>query len=300
MFHAAQSVTPPSDATDDARLAQPDAGRHQPAHVYAERVRAGHRLRRAHGQGPPQPPPQLQAVQHQVHRRARRRWSGMGAPPEMLCITKEAGRLWLAGCSEQECGWVPRRELESWLCLMHEVAVLRVPLMFGRAHADITLSEGGAVATKSGHGHRSAAGTVVMRSGSYFAQITVLEGLYVVFGVIRPGWDVEGGEYAHHVFGHCFYMYFTGNGNRHPGNLDWQGSQHATEHGDRIGMLLDLDQGSVSVWKNDEKLGVMLAEGLSGPLCWAVANRQVDASALIASAPAPPSPTEEELTAAKA
>ena len=35
-------------------------------------------------------------------------------------------------------------------------------------------------------------------------------------------------------------------------------------------MLLDLDQGSMTAWKNGEKLGVMVAEGLSGPLCWAV------------------------------
>ena len=45
--------------------------------------------------------------------------------------------------------------------------------------------------------------------------------------------------------------------------------QDAREQGDRIGMLLDLDQGSMTVWKNDEKLGVMQAEGLSGPYCWA-------------------------------
>ena len=44
----------------------------------------------------------------------------------------------------------------------------------------------------------------------------------------------------------------------------------ATEQGDRIGKLLDLDQGSMTVWKNDVKLGVMVAEGLSGPFCWAV------------------------------
>ena len=37
--------------------------------------------------------------------------------------------------------------------------------------------------------------------------------------------------------------------------------------GDRIGMLLDLDQGSMTVWKNDVRLGVMQGEGLSGPLC---------------------------------
>ena len=40
--------------------------------------------------------------------------------------------------------------------------------------------------------------------------------------------------------------------------------------GDRIAMLLDLDQGSMTVWKNDEQLGLMTVEGLRGPFCWAV------------------------------
>ena len=42
-----------------------------------------------------------------------------------------------------------------------------------------------------------------------------------------------------------------------------------TRIGDRIGTLLDLDHGSMTVWKNNEWLGVMVPEGLSGPLCWA-------------------------------
>ena len=57
------------------------------------------------------------------------------AAPEMLCIVEEAGRRWVAGCSEQERGWVPRRYLESLLGLMHEMELLRVPLLFGRSHA---------------------------------------------------------------------------------------------------------------------------------------------------------------------
>ena len=43
--------------------------------------------------------------------------------------------------------------------------------------------------------------------------------------------------------------------------------QRAKVQFDCIGMLLDLDQGSMTVWKNDEKLGMMHAEGLSGQLC---------------------------------
>ena len=72
------------------------------------------------------------------------------------------------------------------------------------------------------------------------------------------------------------------------------------KQGERVGILLDLDQGSMIVWKNDVKLGVMQAEGLSGPLCWAVSLVIERCSVRIDSAPAPPSPTEEELAAAKA
>ena len=97
---------------------------------------------------------------------------------EMLSIPEEAARLWLEGCSEQERGWAPRRGLESWLRLMHEVGVLRLPLAFGRAHAEITLSENGALATKNAMVARcrSAASKAVMRSGRHSAQFTVVEG----------------------------------------------------------------------------------------------------------------------------
>lgn len=37
--------------------------------------------------------------------------------------------------------------------------------------------------------------------------------------------------------------------------------------GDVIGMLLDLDEGTLSVYKNGQKLGVM-KRGLAGPYCW--------------------------------
>ena len=37
----------------------------------------------------------------------------------------------------------------------------------------------------------------------------------------------------------------------------------------KIGMLLDLDEGTLSVYKNGRKLGVM-KRGLSGQYCWVV------------------------------
>ena len=202
----------------------------------------------------------------------------------MLSTAEEAGRRWLVGCSEQERGWVSYRTTESWLCRLHEVEVLRVPLAFGRAHAGVTLSENGhgAVATslvRGYDGYRSAASKVAMRSGRHFAKFTVLQAENMLFGVIRGAWS----------------------GSRIPDRSDWGGGQRAREQGDRIGMLLDLDQGSMTLYKNDEKLGITQAVGLSGPLCWAVSHYMYDAgsSARIESAPATPSPTEAELAAAR-
>ena len=119
-----------------------------------------------------------------------------------------------------------------------------------------------------------------------FVQFTVVKGDIMSFGVIRPGWDVGGGANAPAaVDGYCFYR--TYDGRRFPGFNTWEGVQGATQPGDRIGMLLDLDQGSMTVWKNEEQLGVMQAEGLSGEYCWAVSLFQHGESARIESAPVP-------------
>ena len=121
----------------------------------------------------------------------------------------------------------------------------------------------GAVATKAveDNKYRVAASAAVMRSGRHFAQLTTLNGEMLFFGAIQSGWDN-----AFNADGHCSYS--TNDGHRDPGGWVWQGRRAATKQGDRIGMLLDLDQGSMTVWKNGVRLGVMWAEGLTGPLCW--------------------------------
>jgi hypothetical protein len=53
---------------------------------------------------------------------------------ETWSILEEAARQWIAGCTDQEQGWVPRRGRESWLGLMWEVEVLRRRgAVFGRS-----------------------------------------------------------------------------------------------------------------------------------------------------------------------
>lgn len=202
------------------------------------------------------------------------------ARAETWSIVQEAARRWLlTTCNDQERGWVPCRRLENQLDLMREVELLRRPLVFGRSHAAIMLWDGGSRALKEAQyasvTWRAAASSVEMRAGRHYAQFTILQQSYYLFGVIRPDWDVEGGACAYRVSGHCFYSSGYGSGshssNGQPASNghEWEGQQCAKEVGDRIGLLLDLDEGSMTVYKNDQRLGVM-ARGLSGPYCWAV------------------------------
>jgi hypothetical protein len=202
---------------------------------------------------------------------------------EMWSIIEEVARRWIAECTDQEQGWVPRRGRESWLSLMWEVESLRLRgAVFGRSHESITLSEGGALATMYDRDFgRTAASRAVMRAGRHYVQFTVMHGFDMFFGVTRPGWNVQ---IAYMVDGHCFYD--TASGTCCPGWQDWEGMQPAQEEGPRIGMLLDLDQGSMTVYKNDERLGVM-ATGLSGASSWAVVLREPGNSARIEAAAAP-------------
>ena len=108
--------------------------------------------------------------------------------------------------------------------------------------------------------YRTAASKVVMRSGCHFTQLAVVNGHDIFVGLIRPGWDVVGEANVYEVDGHCFYDIFDGY--HFPSNLaSWDGTQGANTQGDRISMLLNLDHGSMTVWKN----GVKLARGAQRP-----------------------------------
>ena len=47
----------------------------------------------------------------------------------------------------------------------------------------------------------------------------------------------------------------------------WAG-QKGAQPGDRVGLLLDLNQGSLAMYKNDVRIGVVVASGLPRGLCW--------------------------------
>ena len=141
----------------------------------------------------------------------------------------------------------------------------------GLDHIRVTLTDSGKEAEVDvrGGGYLTAASSVPMKGcEQHFVEFTILKQVHgCCCGVIRPTFDVEHAERAFDVAGHCFYD--TRAGFRYPGPVRWEGCEGAHD-GDRIGMLLDLRAGSLTVYKNDARLGMITSAGLSGELCWAV------------------------------
>ncbi len=214
--------------------------------------------------------------------------TGTARQAETRSIAEEAARRWLMTCTEQERGWVPRRVLvreiqglrwkeEPYMKLMWEVQALRRAAAFGQSTHYLTVSEGGALATRhyaTDHflGYRAVASPTVMRAGRHYAEFTIVQSGHcdLYFGVVRPR-DGAGegmmGKLVAKSADHCLFYAFEGY--RQPGFHCWEGMERASS-GDCIGLLLDLDEGSMTAFKNGKRLGMMQTSGLSGDYCWAV------------------------------
>ena len=67
-----------------------------------------------------------------------------------------------------------------------------------------------------------------------------------------------------HVDGLCFYTNWEEATNR---RCHWEGVDDYDKTIDTLGMLLDLDIGTLSVYQNGRKVGT-LKDGLAGVYCW--------------------------------
>ena len=139
----------------------------------------------------------------------------------------------------------------------------------------------------------------ILRAGKHYVTFELTIGNYGTFwlGVMRPGQANENasgtpllsdlfenfsrrfvhGEHNNNNYNSCMYNTDCGDchsstwNDSHDLDIDdtgnWEGME--TLHSDgEIGMLLDLDEGTLSVYKNGRFLGVM-KRGLAGPYCWA-------------------------------
>jgi hypothetical protein len=255
---------------------------------------------------------------------------------EQRSLVEEASRRWVLAHPLRK-GTARRWAGQGcWLRHMHAICA---PLVFSRKSGGVRLSGPGCQcrlrlastcqcpasvasphhcceATKyAGYGYLTAASGATMRRGRHCAEFTVgmQATAHLSFGVIRPEWDVENegrdrpgvkaGKEAHEVDGHCF---FHTDGTLWPGAREWEGMQRC-QRGDRIALLLDFDAGTMTAYKNQERLGVMAA-GLSGEYSWAVSLHNAGDSARIVHAsvnsgkellpsPPPPEPGSSELLA---
>jgi hypothetical protein len=192
---------------------------------------------------------------------------------ETRSLVEEAACRWLTACSLYARAQVPHRGTERWISLMHEAEQLRLPPVFCRFCPDgFAVGEQGRLVTATRWMDQAAACSTVMRSGRHFGQFSLVEGGFMMLGVVRPSWDAVSELHAHEQGHHVFYH--TGSGQRflgkRKGKRKWPGMARAAGEGDCIGLMLDFDEGSVTVFKNNVQLGVMVASGLHGDYCWAV------------------------------
>ena len=187
------------------------------------------------------------------------------------------------------------RGTATWISILHESEhPLKFDTLLGRGieHTNkrrTSVHANGGVST-------AVASNFVMVSGIHYTEFQFTNGRSFI-GVARPMPNLDPDRFANGIF-HFFvspwYGDFLaaktdewGNGNVHACHcslktggmswtdwdidneeVPWEGMERCST-GDTIGMLLNLDDGTMTVYKNNRRLGVM-KDGLSGPYCWFV------------------------------
>ena len=158
------------------------------------------------------------------------------------------------------------------------------------------------VKNSSTFGWSTALSNNILRAGKHYVsfQIDFGNSSHLLLGVMRPGEanpNASGSplypDFFQHFFrrlGHVEHnnnqnnindccMYYTMNGVSYSSNWsdptddiisdrNWEGLENMSSNGE-VGLLLDLDEGTLSVYKNRRKLGVVKS-GLAGQYCWVV------------------------------
>ncbi|EJK70971.1 hypothetical protein THAOC_07628, partial [Thalassiosira oceanica] len=209
-----------------------------------------------------------------------------------LSLVEEASRRLFECASDWERSCLPKYPDEGWIELFRHLMMLRSKLTFDQlVGSNIKHGEERSIIRAAGQYHTSSAlcSNQVMRSGRHFVLFTG-DGN---FGVVRPvqinrsdfGEDELKSFYP--VMGR-FWEYLLGqrttrwtDSNVHfccvsiIGNsfwCDWTSSNPPMRIGGLqsnapIGLLLDLDEGTLSMYQNGQRLAT-LKDGLSGEYCW--------------------------------
>eukprot|EP01046_Picozoa_sp_COSAG06_P020942 COSAG06_NODE_1554_length_9117_cov_3.864050_3_plen_507_part_00 len=136
-------------------------------------------------------------------------------------------------------------------------------------------SEDGALLTATAYpgpypGHRAAlCRERVMTSGQSCAEVTVMRAYNTMIGVGRPTLDPNTKKNAWKTAD--FWGIYSPSGNLWHNNdgKHWEGAE-GYDTGDVLRLLLNSDAGTLTIKKNGALLGVAVASGLTGDLCWAM------------------------------
>ncbi|EJK71691.1 hypothetical protein THAOC_06845 [Thalassiosira oceanica] len=246
-------------------------------------------------------PSSLLATQPAQEPRARRSaFTNDDAAVNGLSVTEEAARRVYEGAPDEEKAMLPRHNSESWIDLYHHLLMLRARLTFDQLIGIYVEYRGGdnaAVQGKTVNGPRECqaiCGDHIMRAGKHWTTFTGSSCFddFQTVGVIRPlpGWEKRALDWFNPVCTefrqdlrnestdrwvgdvHCCRFNMT-TGDCHwydwEGYLKcwWVGREDYDEDCTTLGMLLDLDDGTLSVYQNGRWLGALKDE-LAGEYCW--------------------------------
>jgi hypothetical protein len=159
---------------------------------------------------------------------------------------------------------------------MVAMAVKELPLMWRTCDEEVvTLSEGGAVATCNEDDEEVEVITLVtsgaeLTTGKHYWEVEILNGdTPACIGVTRPNLNPYG-DYAFGENTDCWFVITNGGGLHGNGKDNDDAAGHINE-GDHVGVLLDLDEGSLRFFNNGVQHGPGYPAGsVTGPVVCAV------------------------------
>ena len=199
-----------------------------------------------------------------------------------LSITEEAARRMYVDASDGEKAMLPRYNGEGWIELYHHLLMLRARLTFDQLVGNYVGYQGGDKAALQGFEASLSCSTAIcgdhiMRAGKHWATFTSSAGFdhHQMVGVIRPlpGWETRGlDEFSPEIsdfhsallrertgrwegdvhycrfdmmFGRCYWSDWTGGYSK---QSHWEGHDDYNRNCITLGMLLDLGEGTLSVY----------------------------------------------------
>jgi len=220
---------------------------------------------------------------------------------EKLSVIKKSARIIVQDvATNDQLAALPHYNGESSLADYHYLQLLKEPLAFDQLVGRVEyVNSWEFIVRQSGYNWGTAYSNNILRAGKHYVSFEACSSTpsrytSLFSGVMRPGRANESargyiplhkeffqqfsrrlGQGEHNNNVHCC-MYYSYDGEcyssdweeEHSMGQSWEGMESTTSNCE-IGMLLDLDEGTLTVYMNGQKLGVM-KRGLVGPYCWVV------------------------------